>query len=130
MADLSLFDLSGRTALITGSSQGIGYALAAGLAKAGANLVLNGRDKGRTGEVFEVRPSESKALVRGVNLVKRHQKQTQAQEGGIITKEAPIHLSNIALVGKDGKPTRVGFKIQKDGTKVRVEKRSGAEING
>ena len=70
------------------------------------------------------------ALVRGVNLVKRHQKQTQAQEGGIISKEAPIHLSNIALVGKDGKPTRVGFKIQKDGTKVRVEKRSGAEING
>ena len=89
-----------------------------------------GRDTGGTGEGFEVRPSGSKALGRGVNLVKRHQKQTQAQEGGIITKEAPIHLSNIALVGKDGKPTRVGFKIQKDGTKVRVEKRSGAEING
>jgi large subunit ribosomal protein L24 len=92
--------------------------------------VLSGRDKGRTGEVFEVRPSENRALVRGVNLVKRHQKQTQNQEGGIINKESPIHLSNIAVVGKDGKPTRVGFKIQADGTKVRVAKRSGAEIDG
>ena len=69
-------------------------------------------------------------LFRSVNLVKRHQKQTQAQEGGIISKEAPIHLSNIAFVGRDGKPTRVGFKIQTDGTKVRVAKRSGAEIDG
>src|SRR5216683_12725 len=93
-------------------------------------IVLNGRDKGRTGEVFEVRPTEGKALVRGVNLVKRHQKQTQAQEGGIISKESPIHLSNIAFVGKDGKPTRVGFKIQADGKKVRIAKRSGAEIDG
>ena len=93
-------------------------------------VVLSGRDKGRTGEVFEVRPDASVALVRGVNLVKRHQKQTQAQEGGIISKEAPIHLSNIAIVGKDGKPTRVGFKIQADGTKVRIAKRSGAEIDG
>src|SRR5258705_188244 len=68
--------------------------------------------------------------VRGVNLVKRDQKQTQAQEGGIISKESPIHLSNIAIVGKDGKPTRVGFKIQADGKKVRIAKRSGAEIDG
>ena len=67
-------------------------------------------------------------MVRGVNLVKRHQKQTQAQEGGIISKESPIHLSNIAVVGKNGKPTRIGFKIQKDGTKVRIAKSSGAEI--
>ena len=104
--------------------------MAAKIRKGDKVIVLSGRDKGRTGEVFEVRPTENRALVRGVNLVKRHQKQTQAQEGGIITKESPIHLSNIALVGKDGKPTRVGFKIQKDGTKVRVEKRSGAEING
>jgi large subunit ribosomal protein L24 len=80
--------------------------------------------------VFEVRPDESKALVRGINLVKRHQKQTQSQEGGIISKETPIHLSNIAIVGKDVKPTRVGFKIQTDGTKVRIAKRSGAEIDG
>lgn len=107
-----------------------GAVMAAKIRKGDKVIVLNGRDKGRTGEVFEVRPTESKALVRGVNLVKRHQKQTQAQEGGIISKEAPIHLSNIAIVGKDGKPTRVGFKIQKDGTKVRIAKRSGAEIDG
>jgi large subunit ribosomal protein L24 len=104
--------------------------MAAKIRKGDKVIVLTGRDKGRTGEVFEVRPSESRALVRGVNLVKRHQKQTQAQEGGIISKESPIHLSNIAIVGKDGKGTRVGFKIQKDGTKVRVAKRSGADIDG
>ena len=64
-------------------------------------------------------------------MIRRHQKQTQTQEGGIITKEAPIHLSNIALADpKDGKPTRVGFQIQKDGKKVRVAKRSGEVING
>ena len=85
--------------------------MAAKIRKGDKVIVLSGRDKGRTGEVFEVRPDDSKALVRGVNLVKRHQKQTQNQEGGIISKEAPIHLSNIAIVGKDGKPTRVGFKI-------------------
>ena len=104
--------------------------MAAKIRKGDKVVVLTGRDKGRTGEVFEVRPSEGRALVRGINIVKRHQKQTQAQEGGIISKESSIHLSNVALVGKDGKPTRVGFKIQKDGTKVRVEKRSGAEIDG
>ena len=93
-------------------------------------MVLTGRDKGRTGEVFEVRPDDNLALVRGINMVKRHQKQTQNQEGGIISKESPIHLSNIAYVGKDGKPTRVGFKIQADGKKVRVAKSSGAEIDG
>ena len=102
--------------------------MAAKIRKGDKVIVLSGRDKGRTGEVFEVRPTEDKALVRGVNMVKRHQKQTQAQEGGIISKEAPIHLSNIAVVGKDGKRTRVGFKIQKDGTKVRIAKSSGAEI--
>jgi len=74
--------------------------MAAKIRKGDKVIVLSGRDKGRTGEVFEVRPDDSKALVRGVNLVKRHQKQTQAQEGGIISKEAPIHLSNIAIVGK------------------------------
>jgi large subunit ribosomal protein L24 len=102
--------------------------MAAKIRKGDKVIVLTGRDKGRTGEVFEVRPTEGKALVRGVNMVKRHQKQTQSQEGGIISKEAPIQLSNIAIVGSDGKPTRVGFKIQADGTKVRVAKRSGAEI--
>ena len=92
--------------------------------------VIAGRDKGRSGEVFEVRPDEETALVRGINMVKRHQKQTQAQEGGIISKEAPIHLSNIAYVGKDGKPTRVGFKVLADGKKVRIAKNSGADIDG
>ena len=104
--------------------------MAAKIRKGDKVIVLTGRDKGRTGEVFEVRPSEGRALVRGVNLVKRHQKQTAQQEGGIISKESPIHLSNLALLAKDGKPTRVGFKIQADGTKVRVAKRSGAEIDG
>src|ERR1700728_291530 len=74
-------------------------------------IVIAGRDKGRTGEVIEMRRTDGRALVRGVNVVKRHQKQSASQEGGIISKEAPIHLSNIALADpKDGKPTRVGFK--------------------
>ncbi len=105
--------------------------MAARIRKGDKVVVIAGRDKGRTGEVIEVRPSEGRALVRGVNLVKRHQKQSAAQEGGIISKEAPIHLSNIALADpKDGKPTRIGWKIQQDGTRVRIAKRSGAEING
>ena len=104
--------------------------MAAKVKKGDKVVVLTGRDKGRTGEVFEVRPDENKALVRGINMVKRHQKQTQAQEGGIISKEMPIDLSNVAYVGKDGKPTRIGFKIQADGKKVRVAKSSGAEIDG
>jgi large subunit ribosomal protein L24 len=92
-------------------------------------IVLAGKDKGRTGEVLRVLPKDSKALVRGINRVRRHQRQTQSQEGGIITKEAPIHLSNIAIVDKDGKPTRVGFEFR-DGKKVRVAKTSGEVING
>ena len=104
--------------------------MAAKIRKGDRVMVLNGRDKGRSGEVFEVRPDEDRALVRGINMVKRHQKQTQAQEGGIISKEAPIQLSNIAYLGKDGKPTRVGFKILADGKKIRIAKRSGAEIDG
>ena len=104
--------------------------MAAKIRKGDKVMVLTGRDKGRTGEVFEVRPAENKALVRGINMVKRHQKQTQAQEGGIISKEQPVDLSNVAYVGKDGKPTRIGFKIHADGKKVRVAKSSGAEIDG
>ena len=104
--------------------------MAAKIRKGDKVVVLTGRDKGRSGEVFEVRPVDGTALVRGINMVKRHQKQTASQEAGIISKEAPIHLSNIAYVGKDGKPTRIGFKIQADGTKVRVAKSSGAEIDG
>jgi large subunit ribosomal protein L24 len=104
--------------------------MAAKIRKGDKVIVLTGRDKGRTGEVYEVRPTEGTALVRGINMVKRHQKQTQSQEGGIISKETPIHLSNIAYVGKDGKPTRIGFKIHADGRKIRVAKSSGVEIDG
>ena len=105
--------------------------MAAKIKKGDKVVVLSGRDRGRTGEVIEVRPTEGRALVRGVNLVKRHQKQSAQQEGGIISKEAPIHLSNIAYADpKDGKPTRIGFKVLSGGKKVRVAKRSGAEIDG
>ena len=93
-------------------------------------VVLAGKDKGRTGEVIKILPKDEQALVRGINVVKRHQKQTQNQEAGIISKEAPLHLSNIAIADKDGKPTRVGFKILEDGKKVRVAKRSGDLIDG
>jgi large subunit ribosomal protein L24 len=92
-------------------------------------IVLSGRDKGKKGEVFQVMPKEDRALVRGVNTVRRHQRQTAQQEGGIVAKEAPIHLSNLAHEDpKDGKATRIGFKIMPDGRKVRVAKRSGELI--
>ena len=92
-------------------------------------VVLAGRDKGKSGEVIEVRPNEHRALVRGVNMVRRHQRQSASQEGGIISKEGPIDLSNIAVEDpKDGKPTRVGFKVLNDGKKVRIAKRSGEQI--
>ena len=104
--------------------------MAAKIRKGDKVVVLAGRDKGRTGEVIAVRPDENRALVRGVNMVKRHQRQTASQEGGIISKESPIHLSNLAYVGKDGKPTRIGFKIHADGKKVRVARSTGAEIDG
>ena len=105
--------------------------MAAKIRKGDKVVVLAGRDKGRTGEVIEVRRDDARALVRGVNLVKRHQRQSAQQEGGIISKELPVHLSNIAIADpKDGKPTRIGFKIGGDGRKVRVAKRSGVEIDG
>lgn len=93
-------------------------------------VVLAGKDKGRSGSVTKVMPKEGKALVSGINLVKRHQRQTQTTEAGIITKEAPIQISNLALKDpKDGKPTRVGFKME-NGKKVRFAKRSGDLIDG
>jgi large subunit ribosomal protein L24 len=108
--------------------------MAARIKKGDRVVVIAGRDKGRAGEVIEMRPAEGRALVRGVNMVKRHQRQSTTQEGGIISKEAPVHLSNIALADpKDGKPTRVGFKFVGTGDdrkKVRVAKRSGVEIDG
>ena len=108
--------------------------MAAKIKKGDKVVVLTGRDKGRTGDVVQVMPKEERALVRGVNFVKRHQRQTMNQEGGIIQKEAPVHLSNLALADpKDGKPTRVGFKFVGEGRdrkKVRFAKRSGVEIDG
>ncbi len=105
--------------------------MAAKIRKGDKVVVLTGRDKGRTGEVIEMRPGDGRVVVRGVNMVKRHQRQTAQQEGGIVSKELPVHLSNIALADpKDGKPTRVGFKVQADGKKIRIAKRSGAEIDG
>ena len=105
--------------------------MAAKVRKGDKVIVLTGRDKGRSGEVIEVRPAEARALVRGINMVKRHQRQTAQQQGGIIAKEGSIHLSNLAVADpKDGKATRVGFKTMKDGKKVRVAKRSGVEIDG
>jgi large subunit ribosomal protein L24 len=105
--------------------------MAAKIRKGDTVFVLAGRDKGRSGEVLEVRPVEARALVRGINIVKRHQRQSATQEGGIISKESSIHLSNLAIADpKDGKPTRVGFKVMKDGKKVRIAKRSGVEIDG
>ncbi len=93
-------------------------------------VVTTGRDKGKKGEVLKVFPKEARALVSGVNMVKRHQRQTQRVQGGIINKEAPLHLSNIAHVDpKSGEATRVGFKVLGDGRKVRFAKKSGEVID-
>ena len=108
--------------------------MAAKIKKGDTVIVIAGRDKGRSGEVIEMRRDEGRVLVRGVNVVKRHQKQSATAEGGIISKEAPIHISNVALADpKDKKPTRIGFKFVGEGEdrkKVRVARRSGAEIDG
>ena len=94
-------------------------------------VVLAGKDKGKTGEVIKFVPKEQRALIQGLNMVKRHQCQTQSQEAGIVAKEAPIHVSNLAIADpKDGKPTRVGFRIEANGKKIRVAKRSGESIDG
>ncbi len=92
-------------------------------------VVLTGRDKGAKGEVLKVIPSELRVVVQGVNLVTKHQKPTQVSPGGIQKKELPIHVSNVALVDpKKGEATRVGYKVLKDGKKVRVAKKSGETI--
>jgi large subunit ribosomal protein L24 len=93
-------------------------------------VVLAGKDKGKTGTVERVIPDETRAVVTGINLVRRHTKQTASQDAGIFTKAAPIHLSNLAVADANGKATRVGFKINADGTKVRVAKSTGDSIDG
>jgi large subunit ribosomal protein L24 len=93
-------------------------------------VVIAGRDKGKQGEVLKVLPTENRAVVNGVNIVRRHQKQTAKAEGGIVAKEAPIHISNLAIEDPDnGQPSRVGYKILDDGRKVRFAKRSGEVID-
>ena len=104
--------------------------MAAKIRKGDKVIVLAGRDKGRTGEVIAVRPDEDRALVRGINMVKRHQRQTQTQQAGIVSKESPIQLSNIAHVDpKSGKATRIGLKTLSDGRRVRFAKKSGEVID-
>ncbi len=94
-------------------------------------VVITGKDKGRVGEVIEIRLKDDRAVVRGINVVKRHQKQTPSQEAGIVNVEASIHMSNLALADPgDGKATRVGYKTTDDGRKVRFAKRSGDMIDG
>jgi len=104
--------------------------MAAKIRKGDKVVVITGKDKGKTGEVIRMIPDESRAVVRGVNIARRHQRQTASAQGGIVTKEMPIHISNIAIAGSDDKPTRVGFRFAKDGKKVRFSKRTGDTIDG
>ena len=101
-------------------------------------IVVGGKDRGKRGKVLRVEPAKNRLYVEGLNIIKRHQRPQQVagaqraeQVGGVIEKEGPIHVSNVMLADpKDGKPTRVGFKVLPDGRKVRVAKRSGVEIDG
>ena len=104
--------------------------MAAKLKKGDRVVVLAGRDKGKEGDILRVIPKENRAVVSGVNTVIRHRRQDQRSQGGRIAMEAPIDLSNLALVDpKDGGPTRVGFRFE-DGKKVRFAKKSGETIDG
>ena len=104
--------------------------MAAKIRKGDKVIVLSGRSKGKTGEVLKVMPKEMRAIVQGVNTVKRHTKPTARATGGIVEREAPIHVSNLAHVDpQDGRPTRVGFRVLEDGRKVRWAKRSGEVID-
>ena len=105
--------------------------MAAKIKKGDRVVMMTGKDKGKTGDVLRVMPDKARALVQGVNVAKRHQRQSANQEGGIVFKELPVDVSNLALEDpKDGKPTRVGFRILNDGRKVRYAKRSGEVIDG
>ena len=104
--------------------------MSANIRKGDSVIVTTGRDKGKKGSVIKVFPEENRALVQGVNVVKRHQRETQTQQAGIVSKEAPINLSNIAHVDpKSGKATRIGSKTLNDGRKVRFAKKSGEVID-
>ena len=104
--------------------------MAAKIKKGDRVIVLAGKDKGRQGQITKVFPKEERVIVAGLNMVQRHTKATQGDpQGGIKTKEAPLHVSNVAIVDSKGKPTRVGFKIEGD-KKVRVAKTTGEVING
>ena len=93
-------------------------------------VVLCGRDKGKTGEVLRVRPKEQRVGVRGVNVIKRHTRPSQTTPGGVLEREAALHISNLAIADpKDGKPTRVGYRVLEDGRKVRFAKRSGEIVD-
>ncbi|MEM9098426.1 MAG: 50S ribosomal protein L24 [Pseudomonadota bacterium] len=103
--------------------------MAAKLKKGDKVVVIAGRDKGKEGEILRMIPAENRAIVSGVNMVIRHQRQTQNQQGGRLPKEAPIQISNIAMIDpKEGGPTRVGFRME-DGEKVRFAKKSGETID-
>ncbi len=103
--------------------------MAAKLKKDDEVIVIAGKDKGKKGKIMRMIPTESRVVVAGINMVKRHQKPDRANAGGIIMKESAIHISNVALVDpKEGKATRVGFKVMKDGKKSRVAKRSGEVV--
>jgi large subunit ribosomal protein L24 len=95
-------------------------------------LVIAGKDKGARGKVIQAYPARDRVLVEGVNRIKKHTRVTQnqrgAQSGGIVTQEAPIHISNVMLVDSDGKPTRVGKKVTDDGKRVRISRRNGKEL--
>ena len=104
--------------------------MAAKIKKGDRVVVLTGKDKGRLGAVLKVLPQEQRVLVEGLNIVQRHTRPTQFDpQGGIKNKEAPIHVSNVAVVDSQGKPTRVGFRVEGD-KKVRVAKTTGEVING
>jgi large subunit ribosomal protein L24 len=104
--------------------------MAAKIKKGDKVVVLAGKNRGAQGEVLKVIPQEGRVVVRGVNVVAKHQRQSSTQQGGIIRNEAPIDASNVALVLSDGKPSRVGFKVMDDGRKVRVARRTGEVIDG
>jgi len=104
--------------------------MAAKIRKGDKVVVISGRDKGKTGEVLKVIPEDNRVVVQGVQIVKRHTRPTQGSQGGIIEKEAAIHVSNVSHIDpKTSEPTRVGFKTLEDGTKVRVAKASGEVID-